>query len=130
MQNKLNISESEWHILEVLWKHPHSMMSDIVAALPDTSWQYSTIRTLTTRLVEKGYLHAEKEGKYYRYTAAVTEEDCRRAAAQNVLTRVFGGSVSALVSCLANGKSVSKEEQAALEAIIEQMGADDETTPR
>ncbi len=126
MSQQYNISDSEWQILEVLWKHPNSMMADIAAALSQSGWQYTTIRTLTTRLAEKGYLTAEKEGKYYRYRASVAEADCRRAQAESVLSRVFGGSVSALVSCLANAKSVSKAEQSELEAIIAQMGVEDD----
>ncbi len=126
MANQYHISDSEWQILEVLWKHPNSMMADIAAALSESGWQYTTIRTLTTRLAEKGYLTAEKEGKYYRYSANVAEADCRRAQAESMLSRVFGGSVSALVSCLASAKSVSKAEQSELEAIIAQMGVEND----
>ena len=52
-----NISDSEWAVMEVLWERPSQTASEITKALrPSTNWAENTVRTLLTRLVEKGAL--------------------------------------------------------------------------
>jgi BlaI family penicillinase repressor len=53
---KHSISDSEWKIIEILWKYPNSTVSDIVKSLEHTGWSYSTIKTMLNRLVDKGFV--------------------------------------------------------------------------
>lgn len=119
---KVHISESEWKVMEVLWKAPESSLSQITEALKDSNWSYSTIKTLIGRLVTKGYILVKKEGKNFRYSASVEEGSCKAEETKGFLSRVFGGSVSALVLNLAEESALTEKEQQELISLIESMG--------
>ncbi len=122
MQKKnMNISESEWKIMKVLWEKHDLTLKEITARLPDSNWSYTTIRTLVTRLLEKGAISADKQSGNFRYRAAVSESECREKETSRFLTRVFDGSVSMLVSTLTKDSSLSEEEKKKLIDLIEKM---------
>ena len=74
------------------------------------------------RLVEKEAIAAdESHPRNFRYSAAVTEEACRKEEMQSFINRIFDGSAKLLVSSLVSGKNLSKEEQQTLLEIIEKM---------
>ena len=53
MKNEINISESEWTVMEYLWNNPMVTITEIRKALSSTGWSDSTIKTLVRRLVSK-----------------------------------------------------------------------------
>ena len=127
MQTKnLSISESEWKIMKVLWERPELTLKEIgleTAVLNDTAWSYTTIRTLVTRLLEKGAIAADKTAGNFKYSPAVSENECKFKEMNRFLSRVFDGSVSMLVSTLTKDSNLTEEEQKELMNIIEKMGS-------
>ena len=117
-----SISRTEWKVMQVLWKCPAITVSDVVEALSDTGWSYSTIKTLLKRLTDKGYVEVDKKsGNNFRYMAAVREEDCKRREATSFLSKVFDGSLSMFVSTFAQDSDLTDKERDELLAMIERM---------
>ena len=54
-------------------------------------WNPRTVKTLLNRLVKKGALGFEAEGKRYLYRALVKREECVRRENESFVSRVFGG---------------------------------------
>jgi BlaI family penicillinase repressor len=122
MQTKnLSISESEWKVMKVLWEKPDLTLREIAASLEDTDWSYTTIRTLVTRLLEKGAVAADKSSGNFKYYPAVSESECKYKEVNRFLSRVFDGSVSMLVSTLTKDSNLTEEEQKELLSIIEKI---------
>lgn len=121
MQKNLNISESEWKIMKVLWEKPNLTLKEIAENLSDSDWSYTTIRTLVTRLAEKGAVNADKSANNFLYSPAISESECKRKEVSRFLSRVFDGSVSMLVSTLARDSDLTEEEQKELMNIIEKI---------
>lgn len=120
-----HISEAEWKLMEALWETPDSSFSELASALEGNGWSESTVKTLLRRLVDKGYVQADRRvGNHFKYRPAVKEADCRREEARSFLSRVFNGSVSMFLSSLADGK-LSKGEQERLEALISRLEEDE-----
>ncbi|KAJ52783.1 BlaI family penicillinase repressor [Clostridium tetanomorphum] len=120
--SKYNISESEWKVMTCLWKEPNLTLKQISQNLKDTKWSYSTIRTLVTRLMEKGAIDADKSSSSnFKYFPIVQEKECKVQETKNFLTRVFNGSVSMMISTLAKQEELSPKEVAELKEIIESM---------
>ena len=117
----ISISESEWKIMRVLWEKPDLTLREITANLGESDWSYTTIRTLVTRLLEKGAISADKSSSNFKYYPAVTEDECKRKEMNRFLSRVFDGSVSMLVSTLTKDSNLTEEEQKELMDIIEKM---------
>lgn len=117
----ISISESEWKIMRVLWEKPDLTLREITANLGETDWGYTTIRTLVTRLLEKGAISADKSSSNFKYYPAVAEDECKLKEMNRFLSRVFDGSVSMLVSTLTKDSNLTEEEQKELMSIIEKM---------
>ena len=55
MARGLQISDSEWDVMEPIWAAGACTAADVIKQLRGThDWNHSTIRTLLARLVEKG----------------------------------------------------------------------------
>ena len=60
---KTRISQSELDVMDVLWPQSPLGDSEVAASLAESKdWNIRTIKTLLTRLVEKGALSTQVEG--------------------------------------------------------------------
>lgn len=117
---KFNISEAEWKVMECLWEEKNLTLKQIVEKLDSKDWSYTTIRTMVTRLMDKGIIDADKsQTSNFRYFPIAREKDCRIQEAKSFLNRVFNGSIAMMVSALAKQEALSKEEIMELKEIIE-----------
>ena len=73
--NETTISEAEWEIMRVMRANSPVTSQTIINVLtPKMDWKPSTIKTLINRLLNKGYIKAEKEGRAFLYEATVSEK--------------------------------------------------------
>jgi BlaI family penicillinase repressor len=121
MEKEVNITEAEWKVMEFLWKNPLSTMSDIRAALEPSGWNSSTIKTLVTRLVQKGAVETDGKTRNSKYFAVVTEEECKTRETRNFLDRIYNGSVKMMVSNLVKDSRLSKSDAEELMNLIDKM---------
>lgn len=127
MNRHISISDAEWTIMKALWQNKGEKMtlkeiSEAVAQLTDADWSYTTVRTMVGRLSEKGAIAADDSNRRnFLYTAAVSEEECRREEMKSFINRIFDGSAKLLVSSLISEKNLTKEEQKTLLDIIDKM---------
>src|SRR5437773_12506517 len=94
MSKTPRISETEWQVMKVVWANAPCSAGDIIDTLiaRDRKWHPKTIKTFLNRLVSKGVLHFEKEGRAYLYRPLASEKECVDAASETFLDRVFGRS--------------------------------------
>ena len=121
----MQISEAESAVMDVLWRsHPLSA-EDVVAALADSrQWQEATIKTLLNRLLNKGAVAAEKDGRRYLYSPLLKREDWVLEESQGLLERLFGGRVAPLVAHFSQHRKLSRKDIAELRRLLEEL--DDE----
>ena len=123
MEHTPRISEAEWQVMKVIWPRPPCTAQDIIAALSySTDWSAATVKTLLNRLVKKQVLAFEKEGKSYRYRAAVSEEDCQQTETESFLQRVFDGALTPMIAHFANTRKLSPEEIGELKRLLKKRG--------
>lgn len=113
------ISPSEWKVMEVLWQQPGALASEIVEALKETTWQEKTIKTMLNRLVKKGNIRFEKEGKAYRYFPMTEREVIRAEESQDFIQRIFGGSVKAFMTNMIKTDALSDDEIRELKRLLD-----------
>lgn len=98
MPRPVQISDSEWDVMEVIWQADSWTAADVIKRLRAThDWNHSTIRTLLARLVEKGALDYEVDGPRYIYRAALSRKQCVRQEGRSFAEKVFRGDVGALL---------------------------------
>lgn len=126
MKNEINISESEWTVMEYLWNNPMVTITEIRKALSSTGWSDSTIKTLVRRLVSKNAVAINDEAATFRYYPLISQQECRLKETKSFINRVYDGSVSMLVTNLAADSNLTDKETEELLALIEKMGKEQE----
>lgn len=114
------ISEAEAQVMEVLWAAAGPLSTeDIAAALQGRQdWQLATIKTLLNRLLNKGALAAEKDGRRYLYAPLLQRADWVGEQATGLLDRLFGGSLAPLVAQFSSQRKLRPEELEALKKLL------------
>lgn len=119
---KSKISQSELDVMNVLWVESPLGASEVVTRLESKKdWSARTIKTLLSRLVEKGALTTEPEGRRFLYSPAITRDGYAGPATRNFAARLFGGRAAPLVAHLAEGDGLSDEDIAEIEALLEKL---------
>ncbi len=115
----LQITPAELEIMKVLWRQPGMGASEVADALAShQDWNIRTIKTLLSRLVEKGALNTAQEGRRYLYSPAVKEGEYQTKAAGQLIDRLFGGRAAPLVAQLADARGLSAQDIEELEALL------------
>ena len=126
MTKEINISDSEWTVMEYLWDNPMVTITEIRKALSSTGWSDSTIKTLVRRLVSKNAVAINDEAATFRYYPLISQQECRLKETKSFINRVYDGSVSMLVTNLAADSNLTDKETEELLALIEKMGKEQE----
>jgi len=121
MSTPPSISESEWILMEALWESSPQTASELARNLrPSTQWADNTVRTLLTRLVEKGALTTDENASRTRtFVPLVTRETCVRAESQTFLDRVFGGAAKPLLIHFAQNAKLTSAEVRELKKLLD-----------
>src|ERR1051326_4066487 len=94
-----SISDAEWEVMNVVWGDSPVTANEVVSALGSRRprWSPRTIKTLLNRLVKKGALGYEADGRRYLYRPRVRRDACMRRESGSFLTRVFGDAVGPML---------------------------------
>ena len=121
----MRISEAESVVMEVLWRNSPLAADEVVAALGDSQqWQEPTIKTLLNRLLKKGAIAAEKDGRRYLYSPVLAREAWIQGESEGLLERLFEGRVAPLVAHFSRQRKLSAKDIRELRALLEEI--DDE----
>ena len=115
-----SISEAESQVMAALWARAPQTSEEVVASLARTTdWHEKTIRTLLNRLLGKGAVSAERDGRRYLYRPVLTREQWQSQESRNLLDRVFGGRVAPLLAHFSRHEKLSTRDIAELRALID-----------
>lgn len=81
----------------------------------------STVLTMMERLRAKGYLERTRAAGAYRYAAKDSPGELMRGAVAQFVEKTLAGSVSPVVTYLAERQEVSDDELAELERLVERL---------
>ena len=116
------ISEAEHAVMEALWEQSPLTAADVCDAVCEPrGWSMPTVKTLLSRLLSKGALSHEEEGRRYLYRPAVARDDYVAQESRRLLDRLFGGRVTPLVAHLAERDDLSEADIAEIEALLKAL---------
>ena len=122
---RINLSDSEWKLMNRLWDRAPMTIMELTAALrEDTGWTKNTIITMLSRLEAKGAVRYEEGGRAKQYFPTVDREDAARAETESFLSKVYGGSLGLMVSNLVESHALTEADIAELSAILEKAGGE------
>ena len=121
----MQVTEAESIVMEALWTRHPLTADEVVAALAEQEqWQEPTIKTLLNRLLKKGAIRADKDGRRYLYSPVLRREDWVLGESQGLLERLFDGRVAPLVAHFSAQRKLSRKDVAELRKLLEEI--DDE----
>lgn len=111
MKKLPQITEAEYEIMKVVWKKAPVSTNEITEFLvKTTAWSPKTIQTLIKRLVNKGALTYEKEGRVFVYTPLVREDEYLDYENSTFLNRYYDGNLTSMVTNFLEKERLSPDE--------------------
>jgi len=116
------ISEAEQAVMEVLWRESPLAAADVAAKVDaKRGWSARTVKTLLSRLLAKGVLTHEEDGRRYLYRPAVARDDYVAQESGKLIDRMFGGRVTPLVAHLAERDLLTARDIEEIEALLKEL---------
>ncbi len=113
------ISEAEFEVMKIVWKYAPINTNEITERLlKTTAWSPKTIQTLIKRLVTKGALTYEKQGRVFVYTPLVGQNEYVSQESSAFLNRFYNGNISAMLSSYLENHRLSEKEIEDLRTIL------------
>ncbi len=123
MQDRRRISDAEWQVMHVVWRKPPITAAEVVKALAaTTTWKPKTVMTLLNRLVKKGVLGFEKQGRAYHYYPLLEQAKCVKAENRSFLQRVYGGALKPMLADFLGEAELSEEDIEELKRLLDERG--------
>jgi len=115
MKADLQLSDSEWDLMKILWEHAPASVNEIAEhAQQITQWHPKTVRTMLIRLDKKGIVSYAVHNGVQHYQPLYSREECESQATQSFLQRVFDGALTPMVAHFSRKQKLSPEEKQVL----------------
>jgi BlaI family penicillinase repressor len=116
----MKISTAESVVMGALWAREPLSAEDIAAEIAEgQGWSDATVKTLINRLLNKGAVGAERDGRRYLYRPVLARDAYVEAESQGLLDRLFEGKLAPLVSHFSQTGALTAEDIAELKKLIE-----------
>jgi len=115
----LRLSPLQLSLLQTLWRLGEGTVAQVVEQLPHRAeLAYTTVATMLRRLEERGLVRHREEGRTFIYRAVVRQEEVAGSMANEVVDRLFAGSLAQMVNHLLSSREVSAEELSELQKLV------------
>lgn len=118
------LGESELKVMDVLWKEGVSTAKHISDVMTERyGWNINTTYTLLKRCIKKGAV--ERIEPNFMCRALVLREQVQALETEELLHKVFDGSVDQLFASLLSRKKLSSEQIERLRQMVDTLGGDE-----
>lgn len=118
-----NPTPAELEVLRVIWQRGPSTVREVMRELNrDRPRAYTSVMSLMTVMAEKRLLTQKPKGRAFVYSAKVSQAGTRSEIVKDLLSRVFDGSASALVTHLLEEAKCDSEELDEIRRTISEFG--------
>ncbi|MBT2569075.1 CopY/TcrY family copper transport repressor [Planococcus sp. ISL-110] len=119
-REKVEMTASEREVMRVVWTLGNATSKDIVDVLErKRDWKPATAKTFIGRLVKKGILFAEPHGNKYIYTAAISEEDSVKTAAERFFEQICHKQAGKTIADMLAGATLSHQDVELLQSVLD-----------
>ena len=114
-------TELELEILKILWNRGELSVREVREFLSAAGRDlaHTTLITMLNIMTGKKYVSRKAHGYSYLFRAKVSQEKISQGMTSDLITRVFGGSPSALMLSLLDHENLSPDEREQLLALVE-----------
>ena len=125
-KSQQQLTPLEVQIMNVLWDCGASNVQSVQEKL-SPKLAYTTVQTMLNVLHRKGRVRRRLRGRAFDYAPVLTREKAASNAIGDMIERLFGGSVEALLMSLVKSKELDPTKLAKLTALIEKNDRKEES---
>ncbi|MHC4398964.1 MAG: BlaI/MecI/CopY family transcriptional regulator [Planctomycetota bacterium] len=117
------VTETEWAIMDVLWKGGPISVREIVESLysEHTPSLHATVKSLLDRLTEKGCVACDASRFAHRFSASIDRDTLVGEQLQQIADSHFGGSLTPMLLSLVSRAKLSREDREAIRRLIDRI---------
>jgi predicted transcriptional regulator len=116
------ISDAEHAVMEALWeRNPLTAAEVCDAVCHPKGWTMATVKTLLARLVAKGAVQTEPQGRRFLYRPLMARADYVGGESRRLVDRLFGGRAAPLFAHLAETEALSDDDLAEIERLLKEL---------
>jgi predicted transcriptional regulator len=118
-----DVTDAELAVLQVLWDRGPSTTRQLTEVVypKDVETQYSTVKRLLARLESKGYVRRDRSQAVHVFDAAVDRDELVGRRLRALADSLCDGSISPLLTHLAQSESLTHEQQRSLLSLIREF---------
>jgi BlaI family penicillinase repressor len=118
-KRKAQLTPLELQIMKTLWESGPGTVQAVQEKLPGERLAYTTVQTMLNILERKGRVKRKLIGKAYEYRSVLSQDKAIREAMGDMLDRMFGGSVEALLMSLVKSRQLDADKLIKVRQLIE-----------
>lgn len=116
---QVKLFDSELKVMSVLWREGDATAKHISDVLKEeTGWNMNTTYTLIKRCIKKGAI--ERSEPHFMCHALISQEEVQEAETEELINKIYDGSVDKLFAALLVRKKLSAEQIEKLKQIVEE----------
>jgi len=112
MKKMKKLPDAEFDVMKVVWDNEPPITTNIIMQQHgnEAGWKAQTAISLLLRLIERGFLRTEKNGKERTYFPLIKKEDYLKFETGNFIKQFHNNSLLNLVSTMYEDKALSDED--------------------
>lgn len=117
------LSEAEFEIIQVLWRHKAPMTSNQILdeIKDDRQWKLASLMTTLARMADKGAVYCDRTTRTNYYSALVSEDEYKVTEGTSLLEKMFNRSAKDFIASLYQGKKMSGKDIQELRAYLDSL---------
>lgn len=113
----VKLFDSELKVMDILWKEGDVQAKFVAEVLmKEVGWNKNTTYTLIKRCIKKGAI--ERSEPHFMCHALIPKEEVQEAETDELINKIYDGSVDKLFAALLSRKKLSAEEIDRLKQIV------------
>jgi len=112
MKKLTRLSETEMEVMQAIWELSTPItVAKLLSLFEKTKgWKTSTLSTILSRLIDKGFLTKTMKGNVNYYSTDITLYDYQKSEASNMLATLYGGNVQKYVAAMVDSEGVTQQD--------------------
>ncbi len=112
MKAMKKLPDAEFDIMKVVWANEPPITTNIIMRQlgNEKEWKAQTVISLMLRLVERGFIRTEKNGKERTYFPLISKGDYLKFETGDFMERFHGDSFASLVATLYDGDKIKDSD--------------------
>lgn len=116
----MKFNQSEEQIMKYLWKLDSAYMKDLINEFPDPKPAYTTVATMVSRMIKKGYLDFYQRGSVREYYPKIKKSDYFSGQLKSMIRDFFNNSTAQFGSFFTKTTDLSLKELEELRRMIDE----------